>query len=207
MTTKLGPPPVEGLSDVAWARVERNVFSQLQEGTITSAVASHDRAARDAARRTKLVWLAVPMAAAAAFALAFFATKSPQAPTSQPVATDTPSRIVAGDAPSSITVGDAHLTLDANTALVIDGKEGKQTALIERGAVSFAVPRAFTVLAGDALVRTTTAQFRVSRDGELAIVEVESGSVQITFRGQEVTVGAHHAWSALKPADVVDDNH
>jgi ferric-dicitrate binding protein FerR (iron transport regulator) len=205
MTTKLGPPPVEGLSDVAWARVERNVFSQLQEGTITSAVASHDKAAA-AARRTKLVWLAVPLAAAAAFALAFFATKSPQAPASQPVATDTPSRIVAGSAPSSITVGDSHLTLDANTALVIDGKDGKQTALIERGAVSFAVPRAFTVLAGDALVRTTTAQFRVSRDGELAIVEVESGSVQITFRGQEVTVGAHHGWSALSPS-VVLDNH
>ena len=157
-----------------------------------------------------MVWLAVPVAAAAAFALAFFATKSPQAPASQPVATDTPSRIVAGEAPSSITVGDAHLTLDANTALVIDGKEGKQTALIERGSVSFAVPRAFTVLAGDALVRTTTAQntqFRVSRDGELAIVQVDSGSVQITFRGQEVTVGAHHAWSAVKPADVVEDNH
>jgi ferric-dicitrate binding protein FerR (iron transport regulator) len=205
MTTKLGPPPVEGLSDVAWARVERNVFSQLQEGTITSAVASHDKAAA-AARRTKLVWLAVPVAAAAAFALAFFATKSPQAPAAQPVATDTPSRIVAGSAPSSITVGDSHLTLDANTALVIDGKDGKQTALIERGAVSFAVPRAFTVLAGDALVRTTTAQFRVSRDGELAIVEVESGSVQITFRGQEVTVGAHHGWSALSPS-VVLDNH
>jgi ferric-dicitrate binding protein FerR (iron transport regulator) len=160
--------------------------------------------------RKNLVWFAVPVAAAAAFALAFFATKSPQQPASQPVATDAPSRIVAGNAPSSISVGDAHLTLDANTALVIDGKDGKQTALIERGAVTFAVPRAFTVLAGDALVRTTTAEtaeFRVSRDGELALVEVESGSVHITFRGHDVTVGPHHAWSALKPADVVDDNH
>lgn len=205
MTTKLGPPPVEGLSDVAWARVERNVFSRM-EGTITNAVASRDTAAA-AAKRSKIIWLAVPMAAAAAFALAFFATKSPQAPASQPVATDTPSRIVAGNAPSSITVGDAHLTLDANSALVIDGKDGKQTALVERGAVTFAVPRAFTVLAGDALVRTTTAEFRVSRDGELAIVEVESGTVHITFRGHDVTVGAHHAWSAVKPADVVDNNH
>lgn len=205
MTTKLGPPPVEGLSDVAWARVERNVFSRM-EGTITNAVASRDTAAA-AAKRSKIIWLAVPMAAAAAFALAFFATKSPQAPASQPVATDTPSRIVAGNAPSSITVGDSHLTLDANSALVIDGKDGKQTALVERGAVTFAVPRAFTVLAGDALVRTTTAEFRVSRDGELAIVEVESGTVNITFRGHDITVGAHHAWSAVKPADVVDNNH
>src|SRR6478735_4490968 len=169
MTTKLGPPPIEGLSDVAWARVERNVFSRM-EGTITNAVSSREMTTKTT--RTKLVWFAVPVAAAAAFALAFFATKSPQAPASQPVATDTPSRIVAGNAPSSVTVGDAHLTLDANTALVIDGKAGKQTALIERGAVTFAVPRAFTVLAGDALVRTTTAEFRVSRDGELAIVEV-----------------------------------
>lgn len=204
MTTKLGPPPVEGLSDVAWARVERNVFSRM-EGTITNAVSSREMTAK--ATRSKLVWFAVPLAAAAAFALAFFATKSPQAPASQPVATDTPSRIVAGNAPSAITVGDAHLTLDANAALVIDGKDGKQTALIERGSVTFAVPRAFTVLAGDALVRTTNAQFRVSRDGELAIVEVDSGSVHITFRGHEVTVGGHQAWSALSPSDVVEANH
>jgi len=202
MTTKLGPPPVEGLSDVAWARVERNVFSRM-EGTITNAVSSREMTSTTS--RTQIVWLAVPVAAAAAFALAFFATKSPQQPTSQPIATDTPSRIVAGNAPSSITVGDSHLTLDANTALVIDGKDGKQTALIERGAATFAVPRSFTVLAGDALVRTTTAEFRVSRDGELAIVEVQSGTVHITFRGHDVTVGAHHAWSALKPADVVDE--
>lgn len=203
MTTKLGPPPVEGLSDVAWARVERNMFSRM-EGTITNAVASREM--RTSTSRTNLVWLAVPAAAAAAFALAFFATKSPQAPAVQP-ASEQPSRIVAGNAPSSVTVGDAHLTLDANTALVIDGKGGKQTALIERGAATFAVPRAFTVLAGDALVRTTTAKFRVSRDGELAIVEVETGSVQVTFRGHEVTVGAQHAWSALKPADVVEDRN
>lgn len=205
MTTKLGPPPVEGLSDVAWARVERNVFSRM-EGTITNAVSSREMTSSTTTTRTKIVWLAVPVAAAAAFALAFFATKSPQAPASQPVATDTPSRIVAGNAPSSITVGEAHLTLDANTALVIDGKDGKQTALLERGAVTFAVPRGFTVLAGDALVRTTTAEFRVSRDGELAIVEVTSGSVQVTFRGHDVTVGAHHGWSALSPADILD-NH
>ena len=208
MTTKLGPPPVEGLSDVAWARVERNVFSRM-EGTITNAVSSRDMTSATTTR-TKLVWLAVPLAAAAAFALAFFATKSPQAPASQPVATDSPSRIVAGNAPSSITVVNAHLTLDANTALVIDGKDGKQTALIERGAVSFAVPHPFTVLAGDTLVRTTTAQtaeFRVSRDGELAIVEVDAGTVNITFRGHDVTVAAHHAWSALQPADVVENNH
>lgn len=202
--TKLGPPPVEGLSDVAWARVERNVFSRM-EGTITNAVAS--REIRKPSSRPNLVWLAVPAAAAAAFAFAFFVTKSPApAPAVQP-ASNEPSRIVAGNAPSSVTVGDAHLTLDANTALVIDGKGGKQTALIERGAATFAVPRAFTVLAGDALVRTTTAKFRVSRDGELAIVEVESGSVQVTFRGHDVTVGPHHAWSALRPTDVVEDRN
>src|SRR6476659_125366 len=99
MTTKLGPPPVEGLSDVAWARVERNVFSRM-EGTITSAVASREMQ-KTATSRNKVLWFAVPAAAAAAFALAFFATKSPQGvtPSVQP-GSDAPSRIVAGNAPS-----------------------------------------------------------------------------------------------------------
>src|SRR5436190_20691303 len=105
---KLGPPPVERLSDVAWARVERNVFSQMTEGTVTSAAAS--REVRRERAPTKWLWLAVPAAAAAAFALAFFSFKGP----APQVASEEPSRIVAGSAPSRVSFGDTHITLDAN---------------------------------------------------------------------------------------------
>jgi ferric-dicitrate binding protein FerR (iron transport regulator) len=201
---RLGPPPVDAMSDVAWARVERNVLSRHQ-GTITAAVGSKEMRP---ASRSNWVWLAVPVAAAAAFALAFFSMNAPATPTNA-AGSDEPSRIVASDAPSSVTFGDMHVTLEAHTAVVMDRNATKPTALLENGAALFTVPsrgdRQLTVFAGDTLVRTGNAQFRVSRDGELARVQVDTGTVRITFRGHDVTVGAHHAWSAQQPADVVDD--
>ena len=69
---KLGPPPVDELSDLSWARVERNVFARM-EGTVTGAVMSRE-VKREG--KTNWVWLAVPAAAAAAFGLAFFSTRT-----------------------------------------------------------------------------------------------------------------------------------
>ena len=203
---RLGAPPVDALSDVAWARVERNVLTRNQ-GTITNAVGSKEIRGTTASR-SNWVWLAVPVAAAAAFALAFF---SMNGPSTQPATSgsDEPSRVVAGDAPSSVSFGDTHVTLEAHTAVVMDQNAAKPTALLENGAALFTVPtrgdRQLTVLAGDTLVHAGGAQFRVSREGELASVHVDSGTVRITFRGHDVTVGAHHAWSAQTPAEVVDD--
>jgi len=203
---RLGPPPVDAMSDVAWARVERKVFSRMEAtgGTVTAAVGAREIRG-SAAARSHWVWLAVPAAAAAAFALAFFSMNGPSGSTQS----EEPSRIVAGSAPSSVTFGDTHLTLDANTALVMDQAAAKPTALLEHGSALFTVPargeRQFTVLAGDTTVRTANGQFRVSRDGELAQVKVDTGTVRITFRGHDVTVAANHSWSALQPADVVDN--
>jgi ferric-dicitrate binding protein FerR (iron transport regulator) len=192
------------MSDVAWARVERNVLTRNQ-GTITNAVGSKEIRSSS---RSNWVWLAVPIAAAAAFALAFFSMNGPSQ-TPATAGSDEPSRVVAGDAPSSVTFGDTHLTLEAHTAVVMDQNAAKPTAVLENGAALFTIPargdRQLTVLAGDTLVRTSNAQFRVSREGELAQVTVDSGTVRITFRGHDVTVGPHHGWSAQKPADVVDD--
>ncbi len=200
---RLGPPPVENLSDVAWARVERNVFTRISEGTVTSAAAA--REVQSERRRSQWLWLAVPGAAAAAFALAFFSMKGP-AP--QPES-EGPSRIVSAASPSSVSFGDAHITLDANSAVVFDQNAAKPTALLERGGAVFAVaPRAehrpFSVFAGDAVIRTMSAQFRVTRDGELAKVAVESGAIDIRFRGHEVHVGAQHTWSSERPSDVIE---
>ena len=202
MTEKLGPPPVERLSDVAWARVERNVFTRLAEGTVTSAAGSRDTRSKAALRTTtnKWVWLAVPAAAAAAFGLAFFSMNGPSQPQT---AVNEPSRVVAGAAPSSVSFGDTHVTLDANSAVVMDQAAGKPTALLENGAAVFAVPprtgAPFTVLAGDASIRATNSEFRVAREGERASVTVETGSVEIRFRGHEVHVGAKHTWSSDRP--------
>src|SRR5579862_4714193 len=104
---KLGPPPVDGLSDVAWARVEKGVFARLDgAGTVTGAVMG--RETRSAPRRSWL-WLAAPLAAAAALAFVLFATH--KSSPSSAVAENGPARIVSGAAPSAVTFGDAHITL------------------------------------------------------------------------------------------------
>ena len=57
---KLGPPPVDKLSDVAWARVERGVFARLDgAGTVTGAIASREVVRGPAPKRTWM-WAAVP---------------------------------------------------------------------------------------------------------------------------------------------------
>ena len=199
---RLGPPPVEGLSDVAWARVERNVFTRLDDArTVTGAVAARD-VMRE--KRSNWFWLAVPGAAAAAFAFAFFSMNEPSG-TSR---IEEPSRIVASSSPSTVSFGDAHVTLEANSAVVLDHKGGKPSALLEHGTAVFAVaPRPehapFSVLAGDASIRTTTAKFRVSRDGERASVTVDSGSVDIRFRGHDVDVTSNRTWTSDRPSEVL----
>lgn len=200
MTEKrLGPPPVETLSDVAWARVERNVLLRTT-GTITQAASA--REIKNESKRSAWLWLAVPAAAAAAFAFAFFSMNGPSSPPGE----EQPSRFVAGSAPSSVSFGDAHITLDANSAVLLDQKGGKPSAVLERGALVVAVSAPFTVLAGDTIIRTTNTKVRVSRDGERAFVRVESGAVDIRYHGHDVKLPANHAWSSDRPTHVVDQN-
>jgi transmembrane sensor len=190
----LGPPPVDDLSDVSWARVERNVFSRM-EGTVTNAVASREIRREG---RSNWVWLAVPAAAAAAFGLAFFSMNG------SPGSSDgEPSRVVAGAAPTTMSFGDAHVTLQANTAVVMDQNPNKPTALLENGTAVFAVARGdrapFTVLAGDTTVRTSTAKFSVTRKGEVAELAVETGTVEVRFRGHDVKLAPGQTWSSERP--------
>jgi ferric-dicitrate binding protein FerR (iron transport regulator) len=198
---RLGPPPVEKLSDVAWARVERGVFARM-EGTITSAAASRD--VRSERAGSRWVWLAVPAAAAAAFALAFFSLGRPT-PTSP---AGEPSRVVASAAPSSVSFADAHVTVEANSAIVMDPKAGKPTALVEHGTATFAVPPRgdrppLVVLAADAYVRVSGATFRVSRQGERAELSVDHGAVEVRFRGHEVHVPAGSRWTSERPGEAI----
>jgi ferric-dicitrate binding protein FerR (iron transport regulator) len=190
---RLGPPPVEPLSDVAWARVERNVFSRVPEGTVTSAAAAREVRPEP---RSKWLWLAVPLAAAAAAMVAFYGrTDKPQPVTA--AAEPEPARVVASDSPSAVTFGDAHMMLDAQSAITIAPK----AVTLEYGGAWFEVtPRddkqPFVVVAGDLSVKVVGTRFRVARTAEHSEVEVDHGVVEVRYHGKQTTLHAHEHWTS-----------
>ena len=202
---RLGPPPVEPMSDLAWARVERNVFGRLDRAEVTST-----RVYTPAPKRGWAV-IVLPIAAAAAV-IGYVELRHPAG---QPVASAgsdaEPARFVAGASPSEVTVGDAHVTLEAQTAVVMDPQADKPSALVEYGAAWFEVaPRGkrppFVVHAGDATVRVIGTKFKVSHSGEHAEVEVDHGIVEVRFHGKQTVLHAHEHWSSDEtPAAGSDD--
>ncbi len=187
---RLGPPPVEPLSDLAWSRIERGLWSRMD------AAPSVERPAR--ARRW--MWIAAPAlaAAAAVLALTIGLRGGPTAPG------EGSARLVSGAAPTSLSYGDVHVTLDADSATVMEHTKG---AVLERGAAWFTVaPRrgrsAFVVTAGDTVVRVIGTKFRVARSGEEATVQVERGTVEVLFRGATMRVAAGEEWTSRAPTAV-----
>ena len=189
----LGPPPVEPLSDVAWSRIERGLWSRLDAAPAAAPVAERH------ARPRRWLWIAAPAFAAAAAAAVIVVVGTGDHPQG-----DSPARLVSGAAPTSLSYGDVHVTLDADSAVVMDHSKG---ALLERGAAWFAVaPRgersAFVVTAGDTHVRVIGTRFRVARHGEEAAVQVEHGTVEVQFRGATTRVGAGEEWTSKRPTAV-----
>jgi hypothetical protein len=188
---RLGPPPVEPLSDVAWARVERGVWSRLDA----------DTAPVRAMLSPRRWWLvAAPLAAAAAVVVIVFAvrTRPPEIEIS---------RVVTDAAPSSVSFGDSHLELDAYTAVVMSHESAHPLVLLERGAARFTVaPRAqrpaFIVRAADVAIHVVGTQFRVARSVERISVTVERGLVNVEFHGSVVPVGAGQRWSSDAPTRI-----
>lgn len=197
---KLGPPPVEPIGDLAWVRLERELWARLDaEPSRTSAPPPPER------RWVRPV--AAIAAIAATVAIVVAATRGGDA--ADPVATTPPSeglaRIVAGASPSSATFGDTHLTLDPDTAVIFDRDA---TAIVERGATWFEVaPRGakppFIVVAGDATITVVGTRFRVARHDERVEVAVEHGMVRVRFRAVETFVGAGQTWESPLPAQPV----
>jgi len=196
-------PPVEPMSDLSWARVERGLWARL-DGTATTQI--------EPARSRRWLWIALPSVAVAGTIAATFAllVDKPQAPLpSAPVTVveDNPTRIVSGSSPSTITVGDAHVTLDARSAVVMPRpSDSTSTAVLERGAAWFAIAprpgRQFVVVAGDAVVRVLGTKFRVARSEEKVTVEVERGLVDVTFQGTTVKLPTGKTWSSDAPQTV-----
>jgi hypothetical protein len=186
---RLGPPPIEPLSELAWSRVERGLWSRLQ------AAPPVERAAHP----QRWFWITAPALAAAAAAIAIALGAGGGRWTDEE-----PMRMVSGASPTSLSYGDVHLTLDPHSAVLMDHVKG---AVIERGGAWFAVaPRgerpAFAVAAGDAMVRVIGTRFRVARSGEEAAVLVEHGTVEVVFRGATMRVRAGEQWLSQQPGVV-----
>ncbi|MBS1121721.1 MAG: anti-FecI sigma factor, FecR [Deltaproteobacteria bacterium] len=197
---RLGPPPVEPLSDLSWARVERGLWTRMD---------SDPTRVVSVARSRPWLWAAVPALAFAALALVLFGrgSESPDAG-STGQADGQPMRVVSGAASSAVMFGDAHVTLDADSAVVMSRDLEKQSALLEHGAAWFSIaPRGsrppFVVVAGDTVVRVIGTRFRVARSDERATVEVDHGIVEVQYRGGTVQLRAGQRWTSQQPSQVV----
>ena len=197
---RLGPPPVEPMSDLAWSRIERALWSRMDGGETT---ASSD-GTPPASRRWWI--LAAPLVAAAAFAAVVVGTRSSSPP--DLVAGDESARVVSGSAPSAVSFGDAHVELDASTTVAMSHEGAQPIVLLERGAAWFTVaPRMqrpqFVVRAGDATVRVVGTRFRVARSEERISVDVERGRVDVQFRGGAVKIAAGQRWVSESPTTIL----
>jgi len=197
------PPPIEPMSDMSWARIERGLLARL-DGQATAPVE------RPPSRRW--MYLAIPAAAAAAAIVLVLAMQGGE-PARAPQIADTadlplePSRVVSGDSPSTVSFGDAHLTMSAKTAIVMSHEGGSPSVLLERGTLDLAVaPRdnrpPFVVRAGDTVVRVVGTRFQVARYEERVTVKVEHGIVDVQFRGNTVRVEQGQAWASEQPETV-----
>lgn len=185
-------PPVDPMSDLSWARVERGLWPRL-DGVAPAA---------EPKRTRRPLWVALPAVAVAAavavvFAWSFDAPKPLPTPIvqPQPQPDELPLRVVSSEGPSSITHGDAHVTLDPESAVV----NSKSTAVLERGGAWFTVAKPYVVVAGDAIVRVADARFRVARFAEHVTVEVERGAVELTYQGTNKRLAAGESWSSQAP--------
>jgi hypothetical protein len=199
---RLGPPPVEPMSDIAWSRVERGLWTRVDAGEAGPASSAASSARRSAAR-----WwiIAAPLAAAAILAIVVgLRLIVPVGPGDEPVRFVSPAA-QASSAPSAVSFEDSHIELDPDTALVTSREGGHPHVLLERGGAWFTVaPRrsrpALVVRAGDATVRVVGTRFRVARSDERIAVAVDHGAVDVQFRGMVIAVPAGHQWSSESPA-------
>jgi hypothetical protein len=192
---KLGPPPVEPLSDVAWARVERGLWARMDAAP---------EPVRHEPPRRRWVWVAAPLVAA--MAIVFLVTRDRSDEHTPPEIADV--RVVApATASTTATFDDAHIELAPASAVVM--RRDRPATLLERGAAWFSVaPRVdrpeFTVLAGDTTVRVLGTRFRVAREGERVTVEVDHGRVEVQHRDRVQILGSKQLWSSDAPERIED---
>ena len=191
MSARAERPEVEELSDIAWARVERRLWAELDHApapAVELVVPSP---------RRRWPWL-VAGALAAAAVVAALAWPSSSAPPGAVLA----SRVVTASAATEVGFGDAAITVAPESALVMQRHvDHGVTILIERGSAAFAVaPRSgrppFVVEAGVVRVRVVGTRFTVTRNGDDARVDVTHGEVEVVARGHREVLLAGASWSS-----------
>jgi hypothetical protein len=192
---RLGPPPVEPLSDIAWARVERDLWTAIDRGEAAPA----PRAERPVTpvRRSVGRYVVAAALVAAAAALLFFVW-----PRDKARHHDLPSRVATEAAPTTVSFGDAEITVAPQSTMRLAGSPAHGVDIVlERGSARFAVsPRLgrppFVVHAGAVDVRVVGTVFTVARSGDAARVEVISGEVEVVGHGRRERVLEGETWDS-----------
>lgn len=191
-----GALPIEPLGDVAWQRIERNLFARLAASAAPAPAAT--AVPRAAGRRHVAAGVLVLAIAAAAFVVWQWSGGSGRGHRAGRDAR-APSRIATADAPSSVVFGDVALEVAPRSAVLVDDRDDGVLVVLDRGAVTFRVaPRRsrppLVVQAGDLRVEVVGTVFAVSREGDSARVEVFEGSVWLVHRGQRTRLDAGASW-------------
>jgi hypothetical protein len=186
-------PPVELLSDIAWARVERELWTTLDAPAPAPAPATPRRRTWP---RFAIGGAALTAAAALVLVLVW---PSPHHPRST---SDLPSRVATAAAPTTVSFGDAEITVSPESTLVLSGAPARGVEVVlERGGARFAVsPRQgrppFVVRAGAVDVRVIGTDFLVARSGDAARVDVTHGEVEVVAHGRRAYVRAGETWDS-----------
>jgi hypothetical protein len=197
-------PPVEMLSDIAWARVERELWTALdKEQADAPGAPAPVRAGVTPRASSRRAWLGyaiggVVVAAAAAVLFAVWPS------TNGRVHSDLPSRVATAAAPTTVSFGDAEITVAPESTLMLTGAPARGVAIVlERGSARFAVsPRQgrppFVVHAGAVDVRVVGTEFTVARSGDAARVDVTHGEVEVVAHGRRAYVRAGETWDSSR---------
>jgi hypothetical protein len=192
-------PPVEMLSDIAWARVERELWTALdQEPAAPAPAAGPARAGVTPRAWLRYAFPAALVAAAAAVLFMVWPRSTGR------VHSDLPSRVATAAAPTTVSFGDAEITVAPESTMMLTGAPARGVAIVlERGSARFAVsPRQgrppFVVHAGAVDVRVIGTEFTVARSGDAARVEVTHGEVEVVAHGRRAYVRAGETWDSSR---------
>ncbi|HUQ04934.1 MAG TPA: FecR domain-containing protein [Kofleriaceae bacterium] len=194
--SRLGPPVVEALPDISWARVERNLWSALDEGTAAASASAPPATTRRWSRYA----LGAGVALAAAAALVFLWLW----PDGRARSHDLPSRVATHEAPTTVSFGDAEITVASQSTMVLAGTPNRGVDIVlEKGSATFAVaPREgrppFVVHAGVVDIRVVGTRFTVARSGDAARVDVAHGEVEVVAHGRRELVLAGGSWDSSR---------
>jgi hypothetical protein len=166
---------VEPLSDVRWARVERELFAKLDDEQETGA------RARAPSRFRAFTWAAVAVTVASAI-LAIVLSGRAMHP-------DDRVSLATTESASEFIVGESSLTVAPRSLVVVSGDDDHGIdVVLDRGAVTCEVaPRRgrppFRLNAGEVRVRVMGTKFTVTHDEDETSVDVEHGVVEIASHG------------------------